>query len=77
MKLWLSRQHDGSHMLTYLKPIWKGVKGTAYEDFYIEPGEPIGVRHLCQGGVKSLFNVELEIGNSIRVEMLGKIIEPI
>lgn len=66
-KAWLSRQRDGNYMFTFLKPVLHNILGTNVSDFYIQPGEPIGVRHWCPGGVKTFFGVELQIGEQVRV----------
>jgi hypothetical protein len=70
--LWLSRQRDGNYMLTFLKPNKYKVLGAAVQDFYIKPGEPIGIRHLCPGGVKTVFGVEIEIGEQVAVTLVGE-----
>lgn len=69
MKLYLTRQHDGSYMLTAFRPIVTRVRGTSFDDVYLRHGEPIGIRHLCAGGVKSLFNVELQLLETVRVDL--------
>lgn len=56
-------------MMTYLKPKKHRILGTREYDFYVPPGDPIGVRHLCPKGVKSAFGVALEIGEQVQVNL--------
>lgn len=72
-KIWLSRQRDGNYMMTRFKPVKARVGHTHMEDFYIVAGEPIGMRHLCPGGTKYFFGVELEIGEQVYVELEMKV----
>lgn len=66
--MWLSRQRDGNYMFSYLQPTYDRILGTRDDfDFYLTPGEPIGLRHWCANGVKAFFGVELAVGESIRV----------
>lgn len=66
-RLWLTRMHDGRYMLTAFRPVIATVKGTDFQDVYERHGEPIGVRHLCPLGVKTIFGVELKPLESVRV----------
>ncbi len=66
-RMWLSRQRDGSYMLTKLKPIPKKVRGTVVRDLYMRPGEPVGMRHLCADGVLMMLGVHLTKLDSVRV----------
>ena len=61
MKLWLTRQYDGSYMLTLLKPHIVEVNGTEHKDAYIQLGEPIGVRFLCAGGIRSVLGLDEDL----------------
>lgn len=72
MRLWLSRQGNGDYMLTAFEPVRAIVKGTDKEDLYLRTGEPIGVRHLCPDGVKSLFDVAIEVLESVRVNLTSE-----
>lgn len=74
-KAWLSRQRDGNYMFTLFRPEKFKIIGTDFEDFYIRPGEPIGVRHWCPGGVKAFFGVEIPVGDQIKVWVSGGIVE--
>lgn len=48
MKLYLTRQLNGLYMLTALKPTFADILGSDGKvDAYIQPGEPIGIRNLC------------------------------
>jgi hypothetical protein len=42
-------------MLTYYKPTIQRIAGTRDLDAFEVPGEPVGVRHLCEGGIKTLL----------------------
>ena len=54
MKIWVACQRDGNYTLCLLRPTWARIRGTEESDWYIQPGEPLGVRHLCRVGVESL-----------------------
>lgn len=68
-KIWLSRQRDGNYMMTRFKPVRAEVGKSGVKDFYIIAGEPIGMRHLCPGGTKYFFGIELEIGEQVHLEL--------
>ena len=76
MEVYLTRQRNGLYMLTKYKPIFTKVEGRDFEDAYVAPGEPIGMRNFCDlilplvGLTKPLIR-----GESIRVELNGKILE--
>lgn len=76
MEVWMTRQRNGQYMLTKYKPIMAMVEGRDYMDAYVVPGEPIGVRNLCDAILKMLDKpIQLKRGESILVELAGKIIE--
>jgi len=76
MKLWLTRQHNGLYMLTKNKPIFIKVEGRDYEDAYVAPGEPIGIRNFCDAILKLVkLDKPLKRGQSIEVELDGKVID--
>lgn len=75
MRLWLTRQRQGDYMLSYRHPVMMEVNGAGEVDAYIEPGEPIGVRHLCPGGVRALIGRDLEVLESVRVDLSMREIE--
>ena len=61
MKLYLSRMRDGRYTLTMMKPRLTRLKGTKVEDFYIEPGDPVGMlRAVCSLGV-DMINPECSL----------------
>lgn len=62
MKCYLTRQRDGNFMLTHYKPSIDRIRGTKDYDAYCIPGEPLGVRHLCEIGVLML----VPIANSLK-----------
>jgi hypothetical protein len=72
MTLYLARQALGDYMLTALPPQWRLVQGTEHSDWYLQPGEPVGVRHLCARGVQLLFGLQLRRGEQCRVELTGQ-----
>lgn len=79
MKLWLTKQGNGLYMLTYFKPTIEVVFGTENKkEVYILPGEPIGIRNLCD---KILIAInfpdnheKLKTFESIQIELAGKVI---
>lgn len=83
MKLWLTRCHGGRFILTALKPTitqirgFKNPDGSAIYDAFERPGEPIAVRYLCEGGIKSLFKKEFPYLKPIKIELTAKEIEEI
>jgi hypothetical protein len=63
-------------MLTKYKPIMAQVEGRDYTDAYVVPGEPIGVRNLCDAILKILDRkVDIRRGDSVLIEMSAKIID--
>lgn len=73
MELWLTKQHNGLYMLTVKKPIIAKVEGRDFEDAYVAPGEPVGMRNFCDLILK-LVNLDkpLKRGESIQIEITGK-----
>lgn len=72
MKLWASKQRSGLYMLTALKPLWREVGRSGQYDWYMRPGDPVGVRHLCELGFCELTGLDpLESGGLVRVELSG------
>lgn len=69
MKLWLTKQRNGTYMLTKLKPIKCRVYGTEHEDVYVQYGEPIGLRHLCDVIAQLAQITSLEALQSIQVNL--------
>ncbi len=76
MEVWMTRQRNGQYMLTRYKPIMAMVEGRDYMDAYVVPGEPIGVRNLCDAILKILDKpLQLKRGESVLIELAGKVIE--
>ena len=75
MKLWLSRQHNGLYMLTYYKPVLHKVEGRDFEDFYIQPGEPVGERNFCDLILKLVEMPPLKRLESVSVIIEGRLNE--
>lgn len=75
MELWLSRQHNGLYMLTYLKPLLHQVEGRDFQDFYIQPGEPVGERNFCDLILKLVSLPPLKKLESVRVIIEGRLNE--
>jgi len=78
MKIWLTRQANGLYMLTHFKPTVETVFGSNKKDVYIIPGEPIGVRNLCDKILVVIENAQ-DIGKlkpleSIQIELTGSVI---
>lgn len=74
MRLFLTRQHNGLYMLTKLKPTFADVQGTDFVDAYIQPGEPIGIRNLCnmillvlgiESPLKRCTTIEIELNGAV------------
>lgn len=72
MKLWLTRQHNGLYMLTVKEPIMCKIEGRDFEDAYISPGEPVGMRNLCDL-ILELVQIKkpMRRGEKIQVELFG------
>jgi hypothetical protein len=68
---WLSRQANGSYMLTLKKPHYVRIDGSKHFDFYVRAGDRIGLRNMCPGGTHAMFGFELKIGESIKVWLYG------
>lgn len=47
MELYLTRQLNGQYMLTKYPPIIQEVDGVGVKDAYVVPGEPVGMRNVC------------------------------
>jgi hypothetical protein len=75
MKLWLTRQHNGLYMLTVKEPIFTKVEGREFEDAYIVPGEPVGMRNFCDL-ILVVLNIEkpLKRGEKVQVELYGNVL---
>ena len=76
MEIYLTRQHNGLYMLTKNKPIFQTVEGREFEDAYVTPGEPIGMRNFCDLILNMVgLDRPLKRGETIRVELKGNVIE--
>lgn len=62
-------------MLTSLRPTLHDVGRSGFKDFYMQPGEPVGVRHLCPMGVKALWGAEFPIGEQRQVLTSGQLFD--
>ena len=58
-------------MFSFLRPKLHKVRGSDYVDFYLQPGEPIGLRYWCPGGVRVFFGVDIPVLTQIRVWVYG------
>ena len=76
MNLYLTRQQNGLYMLTKYKPVFAKVEGKDFEDAYVMPGEPVGIRNFCNF-ILSVVGLKepLKRGESILVTISGKIVE--
>ena len=62
-------------MLTYFKPIITDVEGRGYQDAYVAPGDPIGIRNFCDLILKVVdLSGELKRLESIKIYLTGNII---
>ncbi len=83
MKLWLTRVNGGRYLLTLMKPLimpirgYKDKEGNPVLDAFERVGEPIAVRYLCEGGIKSLFGKEFPYLVPTKIELTAKEIEKI
>lgn len=75
MELYLTRQHNGLYMLTMMEPIFSKVEGRDFEDAYVAPGEPVGMRNFCDLVLK-LVGIEkpLRRGETVKVFLQGSLI---
>ena len=72
MKLHLARKKNGLYMLTKLEPIRTNIVHTEHMDVFVQPGDPINFQGLCPFSIHALFGLELEPGESVRVEVKGE-----
>lgn len=73
MKLWLTKEHNGTFMLTALLPMIEEIRGVGQRAVYMRPGDPVGVRHICPWFVEQ-FDIqpdEIQEFESVRVELTG------
>ena len=82
MNVWISKQQNGSYLMTRFKPILERVTGTHHADLYVRPGDPLGVRSLCPEGVAGLIGPEteqkIETFGSVYVNLSAEIVnEPL
>ena len=77
MKLWLTKVHGGRYLVTALKPIIARIRGTPHMDAFERVGEPIAVRYLCEGGIKSLLGTTLEPLVPTKVEVTAELLKPL
>ena len=59
MKAFLTRQLDGSYMLTEREPVIAEVGTTGVWDAYVPAGDALGIRHLCARGVRAAVGKDL------------------
>lgn len=62
-------------MLTYFKPVLHIVEGRDFEDFYIQPGEPVGERNFCDLILKLIGIQPLKRLESVEVILEGRLNE--
>lgn len=59
-------------MLTVKEPIFAKVDGRDFEDVYIAPGEPVGMRNFCDMILKLVkLDKPLKRGEKIQIELEG------
>ena len=76
MELYLTRQLNGLYMLTLYPPIFAKVGTSDHMDAYVQPGEPIGIRHLCDRILIVVNSKPLKRCESIKVELNGNVLKP-
>lgn len=75
MELYLTRQLNGQYMLTKYPPIIQDVDGIGKKDAYIVPGEPIGLRNVCNLILRVVeINEELPRLETRKVNLYGNLI---
>ena len=77
MRLYLTRHLNGLYMLTALKPTFADILGSNGKvDAYIQAGEPIGMRNLCDRILILVgMNKPLKRCTTIEIELTGKVLE--
>jgi len=77
--LWLTRCHGDRYMLTYLPPVIARIVGTRHHDAFEDSGEPISIRHLCEGGVMAQLGLTqpLKPLTPTRVWLAMEFLEPV
>ena len=77
MKLYLTRQLNGLYMLTALKPTFADILGSNGKvDAYIQAGEPIGIRNLCDKMlIVAGVDKPLKRCTTIEIELTGKVLK--
>ena len=73
LRVWLSRQANGSYLLTTELPVVERVGYKGELDLYVAPGDAMGFRHVCPWFVGKLWGVELKPLESIRVVFYGEL----
>lgn len=68
-KVWLSREATGYYMCTKHRPDMYKIGNTDKFEYYINPGDPIGIRHWCSEGIKAFFDIDIPIGEQIQITM--------
>jgi hypothetical protein len=75
MELWLTRQRNGLYMLTYTKPTIADVESRGYQDVYVAPGDPVGMRNFCDLILKIVgLTKPLNRLDSIKINLEGQIV---
>lgn len=58
MILYLTEVYGGRSLLTFKKPLRHKIDHTDIWDMFPQYGEPIDVRHLCQGGIRTAIGTK-------------------
>lgn len=76
MEVLITRQRDGRYMITHPKypPIIERVYGTRHTECYVRPGDPVGLKGVCDLPVR-LMKQELKQFESLRAEVSLRFIE--
>lgn len=60
LKAWLCRQRNGDYMLAGLRPVLRRVGLSAERDWYLRPGDPLGLRHMCPAIAERVWRLQLQ-----------------
>ncbi len=72
MILYLTKQRNGSFLLSKYPPIIQEVGETGEQDAYLQAGDPIGVRHLCDALFKHVGSDEMKNLETKKINVIIK-----
>lgn len=75
MELYLTRQRNGLYMITLMEPVFSKVQGRDFEDAYVAPGEPVGMRNFCDLILKLVkIDQPLKRGQMVKIFLDGSVV---